>query len=138
MIFIDSNIWCYYFDKSAKEHEDVVDYLEKVLQDKDVLMNTVVVMEIAHYLIKNLGPVKGREKIDQLLTFPFKIADFDFTKMEDSIDMLKTYSTQGIGGRDATIIASMKENDIEKLLTHDKAFKRIEEIKVVDPVERSA
>lgn len=135
MIFIDSNIWCYYFDRSSEEHGDVVDYLEKVLQDEKVLMNTVVVMEIAHYLIKNLGPVKGRERVNDLLTFPFKIVDFDFTSMEDSIDLLKTYSTQGIGGRDGTIIACMKENNVERLVTHDKAFKRVEEIEVIDPVE---
>lgn len=23
LIFVDSNIWCYYFDRSAKEHEAV-------------------------------------------------------------------------------------------------------------------
>ncbi len=91
-------------------------------------------MEVAHYLIKNLGPVKGREKVNKLLQFPFRIEGFDFDAMTDSLDELERHSPQGIGGRDSTIIASMKENNVETLMTHDKAFKRIESIEVVDPV----
>jgi len=32
LIFVDSNIWCYYFDRSAQEHDIISDKLEKVLE----------------------------------------------------------------------------------------------------------
>jgi len=54
LIFVDSNIWCYYFDRSAQEHNAVSKSLEQVL-DGGVAINTVVAMEVAHYLIKILG-----------------------------------------------------------------------------------
>jgi uncharacterized protein len=47
---------------------------------------------------------------------------------------LAKYSQTGIGGRDATILASMEVLEIKKLMTHDRAFSRIDQIEVVDPV----
>jgi len=67
LIFIDSNIWCYYFDRSALEHDIVSEKLEQALDD-GVAINTVVEMEVAHYLIKNLG-VQGKKKMDVFLSF---------------------------------------------------------------------
>jgi len=31
LIFVDSNIWCYYFDRSTKEHDIVSEKLENAL-----------------------------------------------------------------------------------------------------------
>lgn len=47
LTFIDSNIWCYYFDRSAQEHDVVSESLELVLEG-GVAINTVVAMEVAH------------------------------------------------------------------------------------------
>jgi predicted nucleic acid-binding protein len=52
LIFIDSNIWCYYFDRSAQEHDLVSEKLERAPEGV-VAINTVVEMEVAHYLIKS-------------------------------------------------------------------------------------
>ena len=51
--------------------------------------------------------------------------------------MLSRYSHTGIGGRDATILATMKKFNVKQLVTHDKAFKKIDFIQVIDPVEIS-
>jgi predicted nucleic acid-binding protein len=68
LIFVDSNIWCYYFDRSAQEHNIVSDKLEKALEDR-VAINTVIEMEVAHYLIKNLG-LEGKSKMYTFLSYP--------------------------------------------------------------------
>lgn len=135
MIFVDSNIWCYYFDSSADEHQAVSDFMDEKLEEEDIALNTVVVMEVAHFLVKNLGGEEGEEKIDTFLSFPFRIADFDYSTMYNSVERLVEESETGIGGRDATILASMNDLDVDKLITHDKAFKEVEGIEVVDPVE---
>lgn len=132
LIFVDSNIWCYYFDRSAVEHDLVSERLEDALES-GVAINTVVAMEVAHYLIRNLGP-SGKKKMDVLLSYPMEIVDFDQYIARRSIEYLARLSHTGIGGRDATILASMEELGIEKLMTHDQAFKRIDFIEVVDPV----
>ena len=103
LIFIDSNIWCYYFDRSATEHDIVSEKLEQAL-DEGVAINTVVEMEVAEYLAKR------------------------------SIELLAKFSQTGIGGRDATILAAMEELGIKKLMTHDRAFKRVDSIEVIDPI----
>ena len=132
LIFIDSNIWCYYFDRSALEHDIVSEKLEQAL-DERVAINTVVEMEVAHYLIKNLG-VQGKKKMDVFLSFHMQVVDFDQYLAKRSIELLAKFSQTGIGGRDATILAAMEELGIKKLMTHDRAFKRIDSIEVIDPI----
>jgi len=132
LIFVDSNIWCYYFDRSAVEHDLVSERLEDALES-GVAINTVVAMEVAHYLIKNLGP-SGKKKMDVFLSYTMEVVDFDQYIARRSIEYLSRLSHTGIGGRDATILASMEELGIEKLMTHDQAFKRIDFIVVVDPI----
>jgi predicted nucleic acid-binding protein len=132
LIFIDSNIWCYYFDRSALEHDIVSEKLEQAL-DEGVAINTVVEMEVAHYLIKNLG-VQGKKKMDVFLSFHMQVVDFDQYLAKRSIELLAKFSQTGIGGRDATILAAMEELGIKKLMTHDRAFKRIDSIDVIDPI----
>ncbi|MBI2498941.1 type II toxin-antitoxin system VapC family toxin [Candidatus Woesearchaeota archaeon] len=135
MLFIDSNIWCYYFDESSKEHIVVSKYIEKILDKEEIVINNLIIIELSHYLIKNLGSIKGQEKIKKLLAFPFIIEDFNYDLLITSIDLLAQYNHTGIGGRDATILATMKRLDIKKLLTHDKSFKKIDFIEVIDPLE---
>jgi len=132
MTFIDSNIRCYYLDRSAREHDAVSKCLEQVLEGC-VTINTVVAMEVAHYLIRNLGNL-GKKKRDLFLSYPMEIVDFDQSLARESIEYLAKYSQTGIGGRDATILASMQMLGIQKLMTHDRAFKRIDFIEVIDPI----
>ena len=132
LIFIDSNIWCYFFDRCAQEHDLVSEKLENALEGS-VAINTVVEMEVAHYLIKNLGAL-GKRKMDIFLSFPMEIVDFNQYLAKRSIELLARFSQTGIGGRDATILAAMEELGTKKLMTRDKAFKRIDAIEVMDPV----
>ncbi len=90
-------------------------------------------MEVAHYLIKNLG-VQGKKKMDVFLSFHMKVVDFDQYLAKRSIELLAKFSQTGIGGRDATILAAMEELGIKKLMTHDRAFKRVDSIEVIDPI----
>ena len=132
LIFVDSNIWCYYFDRSAQEHEAVSERLEQVLEN-GVAINTVVAMEVAHYLIKILGS-EGKRKMDIFLSYPMEMIDFDQYLARKSVEYLAKYSQTGIGGRDSTILASMEELGTRNLMTHDRAFKRLDFIEVVDPL----
>ncbi len=135
MVFVDSNIWCYYFDKSAEEHEQVTEALEKIIEEDEVYVNTIVLMEVSHYLLKNLGAVKGKEKVDIFTSLPIKIEDFDYESFQESTSILAENLPTGIGGRDATIITAMRKQEVERIITHDKAFKRVREVNVIDPVE---
>ncbi len=137
MLIIDSNIWAYYFDRDAPEHKFVVETVEKALTTNKIVINTVIIVEVAHFLIKNLGPLTGREKVSTFLSFPFKIVDLTFTLTLKAVEHLVRHSHQGIGGRDATILATMEILGLNEIMTHDEAFKRLDWVKVVDPVPES-
>lgn len=134
MLFVDSNIWCYYFDRSSKEHKKVSDYLVKIVRDETILINTVVIMEVVHFLIKNLG-IKGKEKVNIFLNLPFKVIDFNYEQALKSVKFLTKYSDKGIGGRDATLLAAMSIAKTSKIVTNDSAFKRIKGLKVINPTK---
>jgi len=140
MIFIDSNIWCYYFDKRLPEHQLVRESVRKILlSSEELASNTIVVMEIAHYLVRHFTEEAARKKIEHFVNLRnMKILDLDTKLMAESLDYLLDYGySDGLGGRDATIIAVMNSQGIKTLLSHDEAFKRLAErmtFKVIDPV----
>lgn len=136
MVFIDSNIWCYYFDQSAEEHKQVSEKVDELIDsEKDLYINAVVLIEVGHFLVKNLGGIKGKKKLNQMLEFSFKISELNYPTTLNSLDILAEEHQTGIGGRDSTILASMEEKGVEKLVTHDQAFKKIDGIEVIDPVD---
>jgi len=134
MLIIDSNIWAYYFDGDAPEHLSVVDKVQEALSSEKIAINTVIVMEVAHFLIKSLGPLAGRSKLDVFLRFPFRIIDVDYELMLKAVELLVRYSREGIGGRDATILATAETLNLKRIMTHDEAFRRVDWLEVVDPV----
>lgn len=134
MIMIDSNIWAYYFDVDAPEHKYVAPAVRKSLQE-GVLINTVVAVEVAHFLIKNLGPVVGKEKLDVFFSFPLQVDELTLDLTREATEELSKYSHLGVGGRDATLLASMRRKGVTKLMTHDEALKRVPGIAAFDPVK---
>src|SRR3989344_8433441 len=136
MLLIDSNMWCFYFSASA-ENEKVSKAIEEALTTQQILSNNTVLMEVSHFLVKSLGPRIGKEKIDVLMSFPMTILDLDFSLMKQSIDMLCDYSHTGIGGRDATLLATLRRAGANKIMTNDGAFKKIDWVEVFDPLDEA-
>lgn len=134
---IDSNIWAYYFDADSQEHESVVGPVEELLSSGGIAVNTTIVMEVAHFLIKNLGPLEGGEKVEAFLRIPEVIVDLDYALATRAITLLARCSHKGIGGRDATILAAAEKLGESTIVTHDTAFKGLDWIQVLDPVDQA-
>jgi uncharacterized protein len=140
MIFIDSNIWCYYFDKRLPEHQIVREPIRQIItSSEEIISNTIVVMEIAHYLVRHFAEEVARKKIAHFVNLRnLRILGFDTKLMAESIEQLLCYGySDGLGGRDATIIAAMNSEGIQTLVSHDDAIKRIakrQPFTVIDPV----
>ncbi len=136
ILTIDTNIWAYYFTQDVPEHKYVEKALDKIIRSEkeQIAVNTVIVMELAHFLVKNLGPIQAKEKLDIFLSFPFTVGDLDYSNVLDSIEELKRYSHLGIGGRDATVLAFMRKGGMKKIMTHDAALKKIDWLEVIDPI----
>lgn len=133
MLMIDSNIWAYFFDSNTPEHGKVMGPVKEAIDNDEILMSTVIQLEIVHYLIKRLGPILGGEKLEVLLNYPFKLDVLDQDLVKKSVSVLQRYNHLGIGARDASLLASMQRNGAKKLMTHDEALKKIDGIEVIDP-----
>ncbi len=134
MILIDSNIWAYYFDTTLEEHKKVIKPVETALKKEQAVINATVVLETLHYLVKRLGPLAGGNKGRVFSTYGIPIFPLDINVLEIAHQKLCEFTHLGIGGRDASILATMEIENIGHIMTHDQAFKKIPDIKVIDPI----
>lgn len=134
VVFIDSNYWIYLFDKTCEEHAYIVEHFKVLYDTASLAVNTVVMIEVMHYLVKRLGPTVAKEKWQVFSSIDFVIGNLEFEQLDRIFEVLSKFSHTGIGGRDATILSFMEEQNITKLCTHDKAFTKIPNIEIIDPI----
>lgn len=141
MIALDSNVWIYTFDTDLREHTDVAPAVEDLLSsDTTLFVNTVIRLEVVHYLVKNLEPEIGSAYAKKFLNIEGVVVEpvtsEDVTR---STEILTEHEPTGIGGRDASLLATMEKSDVSDLWTHDEGLKRFGDesdwLDVHDPVE---
>ena len=52
-----------------------------------------------------------------------------------SISFLSVYDRMGLGSGDCAILATVKVAGSDTLMTHDKSFRKVKEIKIIDEIE---
>jgi len=139
MIFVDSNIWCYYLDKRLPEHESTRESLREMIRSEEIVCNTIVVLEVAHYLVRHFKEKDARKKLDSFVNLRnMEIVDFDRKLLAESLEKLVSHSySDGLGGRDASVVATMNLRGIKSVVSHDDVFRRLSSklaLKVIDPV----
>ena len=137
---MDSNVWCYYFDQRLPEHKRVRDAMREIIKTEQIACNTIIVMEVAHYLVRHFTEKIARKKIEYFVNLGnMQIADFNRQALTETVDNLLAYAyAEGLGGRDATVIATMKLQNIKKIVSHDDIFRRLAnklELEVIDPAQ---
>ncbi|MHA1741354.1 MAG: type II toxin-antitoxin system VapC family toxin [Candidatus Thorarchaeota archaeon] len=135
MIIVDSNIWAYYFDASTQEHESVTRPLERALRRNDVAVTAAIAMETIHYLVRRLGPLVGGRRAHTFLSYQMPIFPLDVEILERAREKLCEFAHVGIGGRDASILATMDAKGIDSIMTHDQAFRQVPDTRVIDPIK---
>lgn len=140
MIFIESNIWCYYFDQRLPEHKRVIEPIRQAVKSAQIVCNTIIVMEVAHYLVRHFDEKTARKKIDLFINLQnLQIVDFNQQTMTNAIEHLIDFAySEGLGGRDATMIATAKSKGVSTILSHDDIFKRLAcklQLEIVDPIK---
>jgi predicted nucleic acid-binding protein len=135
LLVVDSNLWIYYADRTTPEHSSVRPYLAAALREEEIGVNTVIQVEVAHYLVKRLGRARGEEAVKPFLQLGLRVEPLDEGLVRDSLSQLLEYSDVGIGGRDATVLATLRRLETRRLATHDQAFRRVNWVEVEDPLE---
>lgn len=141
MLSIDSQIWIYYYDTTAKEHSNVLKWLDEILLKEVIILSSIIPIEIAHNLFsiheknKELNKTQVEEILLSLISLEnCQLIDIDQNLIIEVINILKKYRTIGIGGRDALIIATMERMEIQTIATHDKNILSLKKFRRIDPV----
>ena len=140
MIFVDSNIWCYYFDQRLPEHEHVREPMREIIKSEEIVCNTIIVMEVAHYLVRHFKEEAARKKMDFFMNLRnMQIVGFDRQMLTETLENLFEHGySDGLGGRDATIIATLNLQAVKKIVSHDSVFRRLAsklKLEVIDPLQ---
>jgi predicted nucleic acid-binding protein len=125
IVFIDSNYWIYLLEKTCDEYDYVVDHFKDLYDSSSLAINIFVMVEIMHYLIKQLGTKIVKQKWQLFSSINFIVGNLEFDQLDSIFEVLSKFSYTEIGGRDASILSLTEDNNITKLCTHDKVFKKI-------------
>ncbi|MFX1516684.1 MAG: type II toxin-antitoxin system VapC family toxin [Promethearchaeota archaeon] len=140
-ITIDSMIWIYNYDPFAPESKNVKSWLmgkDGALQSyEQIILNTIIPIEVLHSIYKKpsvdfttaYNAALGIIALENVV-----LIDFDTRLLAESMTLLGDYRTYGIGGRDASILATMKDRNVVEIATHDKNILAIPEFYRIDPV----
>lgn len=146
MITIDSQIWIYYWDINALEHENIKKWLngtdkDGILFKEDIILNAIIPIEVGQHLYKlaELSNDLEKKTIEDLLlalisTKNCQIIDIDAILLIDVIQKMKKYLPLGIGGRDTLILATLDRLKVSTIGTHDKNILALKSYKRIDPV----
>lgn len=99
-----------------------------------ILLSLLSLLEVAHYF-RNLGETELLSRMDKLRNLTtLTLAELDSATANEALRILGKYSSVGIGGRDAAVLATMKLHGVKRILTHDRDFRRVKGISVVDSI----
>lgn len=146
MITIDSQIWIYYWDSNALEHQNIRNWMSGIDKDgilfkEDIILSSIIPIEVGLNLYRtaDLRKELDKETIEELLlslisTENCQIVEVDELLLVDVIQKMKDYSQLGIGGRDTLILSTMDRLKVSAIATHDKNILKLKKYKRIDPV----
>lgn len=149
MITIDSQIWIYYWDSNALEHQNIKNWMngtekDGILFKEEIILSSIIPIEVGHNLYRaaDLRKDLDKEIIEELLlslisTESCQIIEIDELLLVDVIQKMKDHSQLGIGGRDTLILATMDRLKVSTIATHDKGILKLKKYKRIDPVFKS-
>ena len=123
MILVDSNVWVYFLDASTKEHARVNAALPRLMDEEELLVPTLVQMEVVQYLVKRLGAGAGAA-VDAFLAQAAEVAPLTGGITSEAARLLLAHHGDGIGGRDASLLVMAKRHSAT-ILSNDKALVKV-------------
>ena len=132
-VYVDSNYWIYWMDRRHPEHEFVTPTMRAAVKES-IILNVTSFIEVAHYF-RTLGEPEFSSRMDEVRNLrTLTLVELDLTTADQALRFLAQYAKVGIGGRDAVILATMKLHGVKRILTHDRDFRKVKEIRVVDSI----
>ena len=136
---IDSNIIVYALNSDLLEHEPCKKLFERIADAKEIAgIPSIVFMESYHALVykfKFLSSEVKRRLTAILDSENVIIYNISTSTILYAFEIASQYK---MGGRDSLIAASLLENNVKEIYSHDADFDKINEITRVDPINKSS
>ena len=132
---IDSNILVYALNKDLPEHLPCKELLTSIVNGKELVsIPSIVFMECFHALVKAFKFKENEVKKRLIAIIDSKninVLDISTSSILLGFEIAEKYIT---GGRDSLIAASLIEDKIQEIYSHDTDFDKILLIKRIDPI----
>jgi predicted nucleic acid-binding protein len=128
MIYIDSNIFVYAAQSSAPKGEKAIKVIQSI-QDGNLQAATSILSfdEAVWILRRNIGENPASIAVKGFFSLP-DLTIYDVTK-EIFLMSLEIMQKEKLKPRDAIHVATMRVNNITKILTEDSDFDKVQKIK---------
>ncbi|MHA1196925.1 MAG: type II toxin-antitoxin system VapC family toxin [Promethearchaeota archaeon] len=131
---VDSNIIVYALNKDLPEHPPCKELLIKIVNGNELVsIPSIVFMESFHALVKafNFKETEVKKRLTAIIdSVNINVLDISTSSILLAFEIAEKYGT---GGRDSLIAASLLENKIQEIYSHDFDFDKIKLIKRIDP-----
>ena len=131
---IDSNILVYALNKDLPEHLPCKELLINVVSGKELVsIPSIVFMECFHALVKafEYKEVEVKKRLIAIIDSKnINVLDISTSSILFAFEIAEKYKT---GGRDSLIAASLLENKIQEIYSHDSDFDKILLLKRIEP-----
>lgn len=118
-------------DSRHPEHRHVSKAMRAAIRE-GILLNLTSLLEVAHYF-RDLGEAELASTMDKLRNLTtLNLAELDTATADEALRIIGKYSEIGIGGRDAVVLATMQLHGVKRILTHDRDFRKVKGIRVID------
>ncbi|TKJ28016.1 MAG: hypothetical protein CEE42_00605 [Promethearchaeota archaeon Loki_b31] len=132
---IDSNILVYALNKDFPEYLPCKELLINIVNGKELVsIPSIVFMECFHALVRafKYKEVEVKKRLVAIMDSKnINVLDISTSSILFAFEIAEKYKT---GGRDSLIAASLLENKIQEIYSHDTDFDKILLIKRIDPI----
>lgn len=133
---LDSNIIVYALNRDLPDHNFCKNLLETIATgEATISIPSIVFMESYHALVYayKFNESEVKDRLTAIIDSEnVNVLEISVSTILIAFEIAEEYKT---GGRDSLIAASILENNIKEIYSHDRDFDKIKRIKRIDPIK---
>lgn len=130
-IFLDTSFIIAYYNSRDQNHSKAELIMKKILnEENDIIINDYIFDECANVLLIRLKNFSKVIKICEDLR-KLRVINVNEFLFEEAWEIFKKQDKTNLSFTDSTILSTMKNRKIKNLVTFDKDFEKILEVKII-------
>ncbi len=122
VVFLDANVLVYSIDKTSEQHVEVVDIIQRLLDERTILCTSHHVIEEVLHIVQRIP--QSNTSLSKVVEEINKIPDLTLIEPATNIEFARRYALLSqklnAGVNDALILQLMLDSGISRLFSYDK------------------